>query len=470
MLKKYLKTGFAIGALMIAGNAFAQSSDPTEAKYRELYKELVETNTTLSAGDCTLAATRMANRLKAASFEDGELRIFSVPEHPKEGGLVATLKGSDKNKKPILLLAHIDVVEAKREDWTRDPFTLIEENGYFYARGTVDDKAMASIFTDSLIRYKQEKYKPKRTIKMALTCGEETSGSFNGAKYLSQNHKDWIDAEFALNEGAGGALDKDGNRIMLNVQAGEKVYQDFTIEATNPGGHSSQPVPKNAIYDIADALRNVSKHEFPVMLNDANREYFKRLAKIKGGEIGDAMNAIVANPNDEKANALLSQNKTWHSMLRTTCVATMINGGHALNALPQHVSANVNCRIFPGVSVESIQQSLQSAINDPQIKVSIVEPRSIATPTPKLPDYVLKAMEKVAGEIFPNTPVVPVLTTGATDAIYTNAAGIPTYGFSGLFGDPDGNGIHGLNERVKIKSLMDARKMLYTLVKYFGEN
>lgn len=469
-MKKIIVSTICLAFLIGGASKTSAVSDPSEAKFRELYKELVETNTSLSAGDCTLAATRMAARLEAAGFAKSDLNVFSVPEHPKEGGLVATLKGSDNSKKPILLLAHIDVVEAKREDWVRDPFTLIEEDGYLYARGTIDDKAMAAIFTDNLIRYKQEGFVPKRTLKMALTCGEETSGAFNGAKWLSENHKDWIDAEFAINEGAGGALDKNGNRMILNVQAGEKVYQDFIIEATNPGGHSSQPVPKNAIYEMSDALKKVAGHEFPVMLNDANRGYFSRLSKIKGGEIGAAMAAIVKNPKDKKADALLSKDKAWHSMLRTTCVATLINGGHAQNALPQSVKANVNCRIFPGVSVDSVRADLDKAIGNSEIKVIAKEPRSPATPTPKLPQTILGPIEKIAADIFPGTPVIPVLTTGATDAIYTNAAGIPTYGFSGIFVDPDGGGIHGLNERIRIKSLMDSRTFQYRLIKHYSEN
>mgnify|MGYP001591386508 FL=1 len=478
-----MKFNRAVAAVLVAASVFstvgmsrrappATSSDlnATEPQFRELYKELVETNTSLSVGDCTLAAERMAARMRAAGFADSDSRVFSVPEHPKEGGLVATFHGSDPTKKAILLLAHIDVVEAKREDWTRDPFTFIEENGYFYARGVVDDKAMAAYFTDILINYKREGYVPKRTLKMALTCGEESSGAFNVAKWLSENHRDWIDAEFAINEGAGGALDANGNRVALNIQAGEKVYQDFTLETTNPGGHSSQPVPQNALYDMARAISAVAAHEFPAQLNDATREYFTRLAPTQTPEIAAAMRAIVANPNDAAADAILSRNKQWHSMLRTTCVGTMIEGGHAKNALPQRVRTNVNCRIFPGASVDSVQAALAGAINNDKVAISLSGPRSPATPTPSLGANILAPIEAIAARHFPGTPIIPVMTTGATDAIYTSAAGIPTYGFSAIFMDADLSGIHGLNERIRVKSIMDARKFQYELIKYYADH
>ena len=411
----------------------------------------------------------MKARLAAAGFTDADAHVFSTPEFPKDGGLVARIPGTDPEAAAILLLAHIDVVEAKPADWTRDPFTLVEEGGYFYGRGASDDKAMAAIFTDLLIRYKREGYRPRHTIKLALTCGEETSGAFNGANYLATQHKDWIDAAFALNEGAAGMLDADGKRVSLNIEAAEKVYQDFTLTTTNPGGHSSRPVPDNAIYEMADALKKVSGVEFPVMLNDATRGYFTRSAPIVGGEAGAAMTAIVANPSDAAANEVLSKDKMWHSMLRTTCVATLINGGHAVNALPQKVTANINCRIFPGVKVEDVQQALITAIGDPKVAVTVNEPRSPATPAPTLGADRLKPIETVANELYPGTPVVPIMATGATDGIYLSAAGIPTYGVEGMFVDPDEGNIHGLNERIRVQSLMDGRRFQYKLVKLYAD-
>ena len=447
----------------------ADHSGDGEPAFRDLYKELVETNTSLSVGSCTEAATRMATRLKAAGYSDDDIHLFSTPEHPKDGGLVAVLHGTGSKQKAILLLAHLDVVEAKREDWTRDPFTLVEEGGYFYGRGTSDDKAQAAIFTDLLIRYKQEGYKPKRDIKLALTCGEETTGSFNGAEWLGQNHKDWIDAAFAINEGADGDLDENGKRVSMSVEAGQKVYQDFTVTTTNPGGHSSQPVPDNAIYDMADALKKVQAYEFPVMLNDATRAYFTRMAAIKGGDIGAAMTAIVKDPTDAAANAVLSKDKYYHSILRTTCVATLINGGHAPNALPQTVKTNINCRIFPGTPIEDVRMALSNAIGDPKVSVETYGDLSPATPSPALGPDILGPIEQVSAKLYPGTPVLPVMVTGASDAIYTTAAGIPTYGFTGIFVDPDEGNIHGLNERVRVQSLMDGRKFTYQLIKLYAD-
>ena len=451
-----------------AANAAPDRSGDGEAAFRELYKELVETNTTLSSGNCTLAAERMAARLKAAGYRDEELRVFFVPEHPKEGGLVAELKGSDARRRPVLLLAHIDVVEAKRADWVRDPFTLIEEDGYFYGRGAADDKAMAAVFTDLLIRYRQEGYRPKRTIRLALTCGEETSGAFNGASYLATQHKEWIDAEFAVNEGGPATLDAQGRHQIFGVEAAEKVYQDFALETTNPGGHSSIPVPDNAIYRMAAALQRVAALEFPVQLNEVTRGFLTRMAPIAGGETGAAMRAIARDPADLQAIATLSRDRRWNATLRTTCIATLIDGGHAPNALPQRVRANVNCRIFPGVPVDAVREALTAAIGDPVVSVTIAEPRSIATPMPTLSAAILGPVEQVAAEVFPGVPVLPMMTTGATDGIYLTAAGIPTYGISAMFSDPDYGNVHGLNERIRVRSLLDGRRFHYRLIRLYS--
>ncbi len=461
-------------SLSLPAQAAPDHSGDGEPAFRALYKELVETNTTLSQGSCTEAAERMAAHLKAAGFADADLNVFSTPDHPKEGGLVATLHGQNNGKtkaKGVLLLAHIDVVEAKREDWTRDPFTLVEENGYFYGRGTTDNKSMAAIFTDLLIRYKTEGYVPSRDIKLALTCGEETNTAFNGARWLSQNHKDWIDAAFALNEGGAGELDKDGKRVTFDVEAAEKVYQDFSLTTVNPGGHSSRPTPANAIYQLAAALGRLQAYEFPPMLNDASRGYFTEMSKIKA-KAGDqataaAMTAIVANPADPQANAVLNRDPMWHSMLRTTCVATLVSGGHAVNALPQTATANINCRIFPGVKVDDVQAALTTAINDRGVAIATKGNRSPATPAPSLGADILGPIKTVSAELYPGVPVVPTMATWATDGIYTTAAGIPTYGVEGFFIDADNNNMHGLNEHVAVSSLMDGRRFMYKLVKLY---
>src|SRR6202051_4637075 len=426
-----MKFIFAAAATFVSFSALAappQDTPAGEQRFRALYKDLVQTNTALSNGSCTLAADRMAARLKAGGFADSDLHPFSVPDHPKEGGLVTLYPGRDPKLKAILLLAHIDVVEAKREDWTRDPFTLVEENGSFYARGASDDKAEAAIWVDTLIRYRTENYRPKRPLKMALTCGEETAGAFNGAEWLTQNRRDLIDAAFALNEGAAGELDSSGHRDSLDVEAGEKFPQNFRLEVTNPGGHSSRPVKDNAIYHLAAALTRVGAFDFPAQFTDGSRAYFTGMAKIQAAkgetEVANAMNAFLRDPADERALALVSsKDPSWNATLRTTCVATMLDAGHATNALPQRARAIVNCRIFPGVSVETVRAKLEQLVADPAVKVTTLETRGPISPPPPLTPEVLRPIEKLAGEFWPGVPVLPILQAGATDGGVTNAGG-----------------------------------------------
>jgi acetylornithine deacetylase/succinyl-diaminopimelate desuccinylase-like protein len=472
-----MKRFIAAAAAFTAFSALAvppQDTPAGEQRFRELYKELVETNTTLSAGNCTLAAERMAARLKAAGFPDSDLHLFQAPDHPKEGGLVAIYPGRDPKLKAILLLAHIDVVEAKREDWTRDPFKLVEENGYFYARGSSDDKAEASIWIDTLIRYRSEKYQPRRTLKVALTCGEETAGAFNGADWLTRNRRDLIDAAFALNEGAAGELDTSGNRVAMEVEAGEKFPQNYRLEVTNKGGHSSRPVKDNAIYHLAAALMRISAYEFPAQFTDGNRAYFTGMAKIlaaKGDtDTAEAMNAFLKNPDDKPALAKVSaKDPSWNATLRTTCVATMLEAGHATNALPQRARANVNCRIFPGVTAESVRAKLEELAADPAVKITSPETRGPTASPPPLTPAVMTPIEKLTAEFWPGVPVLPVLQAGATDGEFTNAAGIPTFGVEPVFFGPDLGNIHGLNEYIGVKSLLEGREFLYRLVKIYAE-
>jgi acetylornithine deacetylase/succinyl-diaminopimelate desuccinylase-like protein len=473
----FMKFLFAIAATIASFSAFAappQDTPAGEQRFRELYKELVETNTTLSVGNCTLAAERMAARLKSAGFPDSDLHPFAAPDHPKEGGLVAIYPGRDPKLKAILLLAHIDVVEAKREDWTRDPFKLVEENGSFYARGSSDDKAEAAIWVDTLIRYRTENYRPRRTLKMALTCGEETAGAFNGADWLSRNRRELIDAAFALNEGGAGELDASGHRVALDVEAGEKFPQNYRLEVTNKGGHSSRPVKDNAIYHLAAAITRISAYEFPAQFTDGNRAYFTGMAKIlaaKGEtEVASAMNAFLRNPNDTQALALVSaKDPSWNATLRTTCVATMLDAGHATNALPQRARANINCRIFPGVTAETVRAKLEELVADPAVKISSPETRGPTSLPPPLTPEVMAPIEKLTAEFWPGVPVLPILQAGATDGEFTNAVGIPTFGVEPVFVGPDLGNIHGLNEYVGVKSLLEGREFLYRLVKIYAE-
>jgi acetylornithine deacetylase/succinyl-diaminopimelate desuccinylase-like protein len=460
----------ALAAAMWPMLSVAQTAPrPDQVEFRALYKELVETNTELSDGNCTVAAAKMAARLKAAGYPDADIHPFQADGHPKEGGLVAVLHGTDPKARPILLLAHIDVVEAKRADWQRDPFTLIEENGYFYGRGSSDDKAEASVWTDTLIRFKKEGFQPKRDVKMALTCGEETASAFNGAGYLATHERKLIDAAFALNEGAGGRLDASGKPIALNVEAGEKFPQDYKLEVTNPGGHSSRPTKDNAIYHLAGALLRISQYEFPIEFTDASKTFFTRMAPVAGGDMGDAMLALVKNPNDTKAAAIVESDPGYNGMLHTTCVATMLSGGHATNALPQRADANINCRIFPGTSVEQVNAKLVELAADPKVSVTTLNQRSEVTkaPPPLTPE-IMGPIETMAAKLWPNVPIIPVLTAGATDGAFLSPVGIPTYGVTGMFGDPDGNGVHGLNERIRVTSLYNGRDFLYGIVKMYA--
>jgi len=470
--RQRFQVAFAPTALLLLAAVPAVAADalrPDQVAYRELFRELVETNTTLSSGSCTEAAEKMAARLHKAGMPDSDLHLFALPEHPKEGGLVAVLPGSDPAARPMLLLAHLDVVEAKRADWTRDPFTLVEEDGYFFARGVADDKAMASIWVDTLVRFLQDGFKPRRTIKLALTCGEETSGAFNGAEYLSTQRRDLIDAAFALNEGAWGTLDEQGRRVMMTVQAGEKASQNYELEVRNPGGHSSRPVKDNAIYHLAAGVTRLSAYEFPIRLNDTTRVYFSRMADIKGGEVGAAMRALVRDPTDAKAVAVVTQDPTWNAMLRTTCVATTLDAGHATNALPQRARANVNCRIYPDQSFEDVRQTLERVVADPEIKVTKLETRGPMAKAPPLTPEIMQPIEQVAAKIYPGVPVLPLFQAGATDGQFLGAAGIPTYGIGGLFFDQDLGGVHGLNERIRVRSLYDGRDYLYELVKVYAQ-
>lgn len=456
-------------ALLFALTASAQQNDPTYPRFRSILQELVETNTTLSAGDCTEAGRRMAARLQTAGYPASDLRIFLPEGHPREGGLLATLHGTDPHVKPILLLGHVDVVEAKREDWTRDPFVLVEENGYYYARGVSDMKTQDAIWVDLLIRYREEGFRPRRGITLALTCGEETNSALNGAGWLAEHERAAIDAEFALTEGEDGALDAHGRKVAFHVLAAEKMAQNYRFEVTNAGGHSSRPVPDNAIYHLARAVDKVSHYEFPVQFNDANRAYFEGMSKIVNGEQAAAMKALLADQNDTAALSVLDRNADYHAMLRTTCVATLLSAGHATNALPQRATANINCRIFPGVKREQVLHQLAAIVADPAVQITIPEVRGPEAQSAPLTDRIMQPVRSISDRMWPSIPLIPALEPGASDAQFLNPAGIPTYGITGVFTDPDGGFIHGLNERIRIQSVIEARQFLYELVKLYTE-
>jgi len=426
---------------------------------REIYKELIEINTTDSVGDNTKAAEAMAARLRAAGFPDADIRVLGP--HPRKGNLVARYRGAGQQK-PLLLLAHLDVVEALREDWSFDPFKFLEQDGYFYGRGTSDDKAMAAIWVATFIRLKQEGFRPNRDLIMALTADEE-GGEHNGVQWLLANHRQLIDAEFCLNEGGGGQI-KNGRQLLNSVQASEKVYQSYRLEVKNPGGHSSRPTKDNAIYHLAEGLARLAKHDFPVSLNEVTRTYYERMAALQSGQLAADMRAVTRRPADREGIARLSRSPYDNALLRTTCVATRLDGGHADNALPQTARAVVNCRVLPGESPAEVQSALVRVLGNAKISVTPIGDATPSPPSPLKPE-IMGPIERVTSEMWPGIPVVPVMSTGATDGLYLRNAGIPTYGVSGLFSDVDDSRAHGKDERLGVKQFYEGREFLYRLVK-----
>jgi acetylornithine deacetylase/succinyl-diaminopimelate desuccinylase-like protein len=435
-----------IATLLFAGT---MPPDADQKLALDIYKQMVETKSGYTTGATTPVVEAVAARLKAEGFPASD--IFVGGAIPTRMNLVVRYHGTG-SQRPILLLAHTDVVEAKREDWTTDPFVFTEKDGYYYGRGTADDKAQAAIWVANLIRYKREGYKPSRDIIVALTADEEGGGPYNGVDWLIKNHKELIDAEFCLNEGGKGEL-VNGKRVSNDIQAAEKWYVDLRIEVRNKGGHSSQPVPDNAIYHLAGALVKLSQFDFPMKLNEVTKAYFAAmgLEAVAAGD-SDAMKRIEA------------QSPMWNSMLRTTCVATMLEGGHARNALPQLAAANVNCRVFPDDSLEYVTSTLKRVIDDDQVVIKVDYKEANSGGSPLRPD-ILKAMNRVTDTLWPGVTVVPFMSTGATDGRSLRAAGIPTYGVQGFFGDPSDNRAHGRDERMLIRSFYEGQTFLYELVK-----
>jgi len=430
-----------------------------EQQARALLKELVEHNTTQSAGDQTAAAEAMAAHLRAAGFPAADVVVIEAGV-AKKGNLIVRYRGRNPALKPILLLSHHDVVEANPEDWSLPPFEFIERDGNFYGRGVADDKDEGAIHLTLLLRMKAEGWVPERDIIVALT-GDEEGGPHNGVKWLLAHRRDLIDAEYALNEGGGGVV-IDGRRLSNAVQASEKKVLNLQLEVTNPGGHSSVPVPDNAIYHLAAALVRVGAHQFPVRLNEVTRAYFSRTAAQEEAEVGAAMRALVANPGDARAAGVVSRNPANNSRLRTTCVATMLSGGHARNALPQRASAVVNCRLLPDENPDDVRAALAAAIGNPKVAITTLT-EDVASPPSPLTPAIMAAIEQVTGELWPGLPVIPTMSTGATDGLYLRNAGIPVYGVSGLF--YENANAHGMNETVSAEAFYQGLEFMYRLVK-----
>ncbi len=452
-------TSLVLFSLISLSAASLLPPDADRKLAREIYKEMVESKSGFTTGETTSIAQTEAARLKAAGFSDSDIYVGGAI--PKKFNLVVRYHGTGAQK-PILLLAHTDVVEAKRADWSVDPFQLIEKDGYFYGRGTSDDKAQAAIWIANLIRYKHENFHPDRDLIVALTADEEGGGPYNGVDWLLKNKRALIDAEYCLNEGGHGEI-VDGRRVSNDIGLAEKTYADFRFEVHNKGGHSSRPVPDNAIYHLAAALTRLSNYAFPMQLNDVTRAYFGQLAKVEKGPMAATL-AEVAQGSQTAMQKIAQQSPGMNSMLRTTCVATQLEGGHAPNALPQLAAANVNCRIFPDDNAEAVLATLKKVVADDQVAVTIKLDEGKAPPSPMRPE-IMKAFNQVTDSMWPGVVTLPSMSTGASDGRYLRAAGIPTYGVQGFFMDRNDVRAHGRDERMPVQSFYEGQTFLYKLVK-----
>ena len=450
--------------LMLAGStASIVSAQQTQEEHTlafDIYKQLIETNTTESVGNMTTAANDIAAHLRAAGFPVSD--VIALGPDARHGNVVARIHGTGA-RKPIVFIAHRDVVEANRSDWSLDPFKLTEKDGFFYGRGTSDVKDGDAILAANFIRLKEENYKPDRDLILALTADEE-GGDFNGISWLLEKHRDLIDAEYCINTDGGDFQLKDGKPLLTSIQTGEKLYADFQLQVFNKGGHSSLPTPDNAIYHLANGLVRLSRYQFPVQLNETTRAFFNRMSKIEHGPLAGDLAGAAKNPPDQASVERLSASAYYNALLRTTCVATRLSAGHANNALPQDATAIVNCRILPGGTQEATEKTLVTLLDDPQIKVSPVAPPHTSPASP-LREDVLQATEKAVGAMWPGVPVVPVMDTGASDGYRLRAAGIPTYGVSGVFIDMDDVRAHGRDERILESSFYEGVDFFYRYIK-----
>jgi len=450
----------------VAVAAPSQTNDSANALSREIFKELIEINTTDSVGNVTTAAEAMAKRLRAGGFAAADIQVLGPNARKKN--LVVRLRGTGKHK-PVLMIGHLDVVEAAREDWSTDPFKFIEKDGYFYGRGTEDMKSGDAIMVTSLLRLKKEGFVPNRDLILALTADEE-SGSSNGVDWLLKNHRELIEADFVLNHDTVSVLTEHGRPLFYELDGTEKVYGDYLLTATNRGGHSSIPRPDNAIYELVAGLGRLAKYEFPFELNSVTRGYYEQMAKIATGAEAADMRGILKTPPDQNAVQRLSRSETDHSIMRTTCVATRLAGGHANNALPQRASATVNCRILPGHSPEEIRKVLIGVLADPKITVQYIDDvgrvKDTASdrrgyPPPPLREDVMRPLRALVATFWPNIEVVPTMSTGASDGVYTTAAGLPTYNLTGLEYERDSDTAHGRDERIGVDSFYRGNEFFY---------
>jgi acetylornithine deacetylase/succinyl-diaminopimelate desuccinylase-like protein len=474
MKRVFIVAVYACLAAIPGTPARAQSDPAVDTEARAIFQQLIEINTTDSVGNVTKASEAMEQRLLAAGFSKKDVVVAGPNERKKN--LVARYRGTGE-KKPILFIGHLDVVEARREDWTMDPFQFIEKDGYFYGRGTQDMKEGDTLLIETFLRLKREGFVPDRDLILALTADEE-GGDFNGVDWLIKNHRDWIDAEYCINLDGGEFEELKGKRVLAGLQASEKVYADFQLETSNPGGHSSVPGPENAIYELSAALLKVQAFSFPVKISEITRNYFAHSATLTSGQLSSDLRGAAKEPPDLEAIKRLSNNPYYNSLLHTTCVATMLSGGHAPNALPQKARANVNCRIFPGDDPEGVRKTLEHVIGDPKVSVTVVPEKTAdgqlipivaVPPSPLLPE-VTTALENTLATMWPGVPVVPTMSTGATDGKYLRIAGIPTYGISCMFFDMDDHRSHGKDERVGLQDFYDGVEFAYRFTKVLATN
>jgi len=445
-------------------------SDADRRLARDIFRELIEINTTDSLGNTPRAARAMARRLVAAGFPAADVQVLIGPD-PRHGNLVARYRapgpaGRRMPLRPVLVFAHLDVVPARRADWSVDPFTFLEKDGYFYGRGTTDDKVGDAILVADFIRLKRAGYRPTRDLILVLTGDEETAGSC--IQWLVTAHRDLINAEFALNTDAGGGILRDGKPVTFEVQASEKVYATYVLEATDKGGHSSLPRPAdNPIYRIAGALDRLAPFSFPVKLNEVSRAYFERAAALEAGSLADDMRGVLRDPPDSAAVARLAAVPFYNSKLRTTCVATVLAAGHAENALPQSAQATVNCRILPDQAPAEVEATLRRVVADDRIAMRTTYAPIPSPPSPLTP-AIMGPIERLVAEQFPGVPVVPVMEAGATDGLFLRNARIPTYGVSAVFDDPNDIRAHGRDERIRVQSFYDALEFWYRMMQAFS--
>lgn len=465
----------ALASITIAafpGTAISQraSLTPYRSLGRDLLREMVETNTEYSVGSTTKLAESLAARFRAAGFPTEDVQIVGPDTGPdaKNKNLIVRYRGSGK-RQPILLIGHLDVVEAKRADWVLDPFKLTEQDGHFYGRGTLDMKSGDASWVAAMLRMKQEGVVPAGDIILALTAGEEGGGGYNGITWLLDNKRNMITAEYALNADAGGGELRDGKPISMGVQAAEKVFHSLHLTTRNPGGHSSLPSKQNAIYQLAAGLGRIAAYDFPFETNPVTRAYFSRTAALMPADVADEMRAVseTATPNKEAAERLAARSAYYNAQLRTTCVATLIQGGHAANALPQSARATVNCRMMPGTDPVKVENTIRRVVADTGVEVTAADEATPSPPSP-LPPKLDEILARVTASVWSPMPIIPDMLTGATDGLYLRNAGMPVYGLNGLFADPnkdEDNRAHGLNERIGVKEYYDMLEFTYRLLK-----